>query len=293
MVVSRAFRILYKLANITFYFAQVTMKRLLAHVSTKDELTQYLAGKTLEKGRQDGVSVVVAWSSKCRATHKDMVYLDSDHEEADTKILLHAVDATASGAKSIKIVSPDTDVFVLALRRNPELCTDTTFVTGRGQHHRKIQLRPIVNALGAARTAALPGFHAWSGADVTGNFAFKGKLECWKAFIEADEECFTALADLGSTVQPTPTMLSAIEKLVCQLYLPKTKISSLKDLRWLLFRRKQAESERLPPTQAALREAIMRSHYQAMVWANDKVANPDLPSPENYGWEMEKGNINK
>ncbi|KAJ7389939.1 hypothetical protein OS493_028407 [Desmophyllum pertusum] len=42
--------------------AEVTMKRLLAYVSTKDELTQYLASKTLEKGGQDGVSVVVAWS---------------------------------------------------------------------------------------------------------------------------------------------------------------------------------------------------------------------------------------
>ena len=112
---------------------QVSMKRLLAHVSTKNELTQYLASKTLEKGRQNGLHVVVAWSSNCRATHKDMAYLDSDQEEADTKILLHAVDATASGAKSIKIFSPDTDVFVLALRRYPELCADTSFVTGRGQ----------------------------------------------------------------------------------------------------------------------------------------------------------------
>jgi len=72
-------------------------------------------------------------------------------------------------------------VFVLALRRYPELCADTSFVTGRGQRHRTIQLCPIVRALGAARTAALPGFHAWSGADVTGNFAFKGKLESWNA----------------------------------------------------------------------------------------------------------------
>ena len=224
---------------------QVSMKRLLAHVSTKNELTQYLASKTLEKGRQNGLHVVVAWSgiSYCRVAHKDMAYLDSDQEEPDTKILLHAVDATASGAKSIKIFSPDTDVFVLALRRYPELGAHTSFVTGRGQRHRNIQLSLIVRALGAAITAALLGFHAWSGADVTGNFAFKGKLECWKTFLEADEECITALADLGSTILPSAGIFHAIEKLVCQLYLPKTKISSLKDLRWLLFRRKQAESK--------------------------------------------------
>ena len=271
------------------FLMQVPLKRLLAHVSTKDELTQYLASKTLEKGRQNGLHVVVAWSSKCRATHKDMAYLDSDQEEADTKILLHAVDATASGAKSIKIFLPDTNMFVLALRRYPELCADSSFVTRRGQRHRNIPLFPIVRTLRAARTAALPGFHAWSGVDVTGNFAFKGKLECWKELLQADEECVTALADLSSTILPTAGMFYAIEKLVCQLYLPKTKISSLKDLRWLLFRRKQAESERLPPTQAALREAIKRAHYQAMIWANDKVPNPDLPSPENYGWKKDEG----
>ena len=107
------------------------------------------------------------------------------------------------------------------------------------------------------------------GADVTGNFAFKGKLKCWKAFLEAGEECITALADLGSTILPTAGIFHAIEKLVCQLYLPKTKTSTLNDLRWLLFQRKQAELERLPPTQAALREAIKRAHYQAMIWAND------------------------
>lgn len=174
------------------FLMQVSMKRLLAHVSTKDELTQYLACKTLEKGCQNGLHVVVAWSSKCRATHKDMTYLDSDRqEEADTKILLHAVDATASGAKSIKIFLPGTDVFVLALRRYPVPCADTSFVTGRGWRHQDIQLCPIVRTSGAARTAALPGFHAWSRADVTGNLALKGKLECWKALLQADEECVT------------------------------------------------------------------------------------------------------
>ena len=79
------------------------MKRLLAHVNTKNELTEYLARKTLEKGRQDGLRVVVVWSSSCRESHRDMAYLDSNQEEADTKLLLHAtcINATTSGATSI------------------------------------------------------------------------------------------------------------------------------------------------------------------------------------------------
>lgn len=255
------------------------------------ELTEYLARKTLERGHQRGSSVIVAWGSRCKATHKDMAYLESNQEEADTKILLHAIDATAFGATHIDIISPDTDVFVLSLRRFPKLCENTSFVTGRGQRHRKIQLGPIVRSLGLSKTAALPGFHAWSGADNTGSFAGKGKLTCWKAFLNADEEIVTALADLGTTAHPPPSTVAAIEKLVCQLYQPKTHISEVKDLRWWLFRKKQAESERLPPTQAALKEAIMRAHYQTMVWNNDEVPNPELPSPENYGWTMEKGDF--
>ena len=154
------------------------MKRLLAHVNTKKELTECPAIETLEKGPEEGSRVTVAWDSECKGTHRDMQYLDSNREEADTKLLLHAVDATVSGATRIYIVSPDTDVFVLALRRLADLCEDRRFVTDRRQRHRKILLCSIVRALGPARIAALPGFHAWSGADVTGSFAGKGKLAC-------------------------------------------------------------------------------------------------------------------
>ena len=98
-------------------------------------------------GRQKGIRVVVVFANQCKATFKDMSYLTVHHEKADTQLLLHAVDATASGATSIDIISPDTDVFVLALRRYPDLCEDTTFVTGKGQRYRRIPLGPIVRSL--------------------------------------------------------------------------------------------------------------------------------------------------
>ncbi|XP_032229946.2 uncharacterized protein LOC5505744 [Nematostella vectensis] len=278
--------IYYKISDAT-HIAKIPMKRLLSHVKTKSELTEYLAVKLLEKGKGAGMNVVVAWGTRCQATHRDMAHLESNHEEADTKLLLHAVDATSFGATSIEIVSPDTGVFVLSLRRYSLLCEDTSFVTGRGGRHRKIKLCPIVRVLGPAKTAALPGFHAWSGADVTGSFAGKANMLCWKAFIDADQDSITALADLGTSDVPHGTTYAGIEKLVCKLYQPNTRITKVKDLRWLLFRKKQAESERLPPTLAALREATKRAHYQCMVWNSDILANPELPSPSDYGWKLE------
>lgn len=78
---------------------------------------------------------MVAWGSECQATHKDVGHLQSNQEKADTKMILHSLDATANGATQLEIHSPDTDVFVLALRRYPELSNKTLFVARRVQHH--------------------------------------------------------------------------------------------------------------------------------------------------------------
>ena len=126
-----------------------------------------------------------------------MGHLQSDHEEADTKIILHAVDATADSATDFTLHSPDTVVLVLAIRRSSEMCLNTSFVTGRGTSHRSMKLQPIAKALGPEKTAALPAFHAITGADNTGSLSGKGKVSCWKAFLEADDSVLNALAKLG------------------------------------------------------------------------------------------------
>ena len=135
------------------------------------------------------------WKSVQTGTHKDMSYLNSELEEADTKLLLHALDAKSSGATTLHIHSPDTDVFVLSLRRYPELCEDTSFVTGMGQKRRVIPLQTLVQALGEIKFAALPAFHAISGADNTGSFAGKGKATWWKAFEKVPDDIITAMAE--------------------------------------------------------------------------------------------------
>ena len=96
----------------------------------------------------------------------------------------------------------------------------------------EIQLHPIYRALGPERAAALPAFHALSGADNTGCFSGKGKATCWKAFMEADDEITDCLSQLGITASiPSDDTMALIEKLVCQLYLPKTEMSSVSEVR--------------------------------------------------------------
>lgn len=111
------------------------MRHLLSHERTKMELMEYLSVKVNQRSECMGKNVIVAWGCYCQGTHFDVMHLRSSQEEEDTKIILHAVDATSHGATEITIHSPDTDVFVLSLRRYQQLCSDVRFVTGTGQRH--------------------------------------------------------------------------------------------------------------------------------------------------------------
>lgn len=83
--------------------------------------------------------------------------------------------------------------------------------------------------------------------------------------------------------------MDGLEEFVCLLFAPKINIKDVGELRWHLFRKNQAETEKLPPTKAALNQHILRAHYQAMVWLFADTANPNLPPPTNYGWNEEGG----
>lgn len=103
----------------------------------------------------------------------------STQEEADTKIILHALDASTQGATQLSIYFPDPDVLVLTLRRYADLCSYSCFVPGTGISRRVTNLKSVSDALRPTWTAALPAFHALTGADVTGgSFSVKRKATC-------------------------------------------------------------------------------------------------------------------
>ena len=57
------------------------------------------------------------------------------------------------------------------------------------------------------------------------------------------------------------------------------------------FSAKQAEAEKLPPTNDALVKKIMKAHYQAMVWWHDNVPQPEIQVPTEYGWKEENDEL--
>ena len=69
------------------------------------------------------------------------------------------------------------------------------------------------------------------------------------------------------------------------------KIRDLGQLRWHLFRKNKVEAKKLPATKAALKEHILRAHYQAMIWLLADTPNSNLFSPTSYGWDKESNQL--
>ena len=73
----------YRITDSTL-ITKVPMKKLLSHVKTKKELTVFLGERMLENAESDGSREIVAWGYECKGTEKDMAYLSSNQEDADT-----------------------------------------------------------------------------------------------------------------------------------------------------------------------------------------------------------------
>ena len=175
----------------------ISMKTLLSHSSTKDELSVYLSVNHIENVKSFNKLYFAAYQNKVISTTSLHEHLASNQEEADTKLILHATDAYRIGVSKIDIHSADTDVLVLCLGHFERLPDDTRFVTGSKQRRRKINLSAIHHAIGDVTTRALIGFHVLSGADITCSMSGKGKISYRQAFSNSGDSIQEAFCHLG------------------------------------------------------------------------------------------------
>ena len=201
-------------------------EELLSHTATKDALTVFSSTvlNLLETSKENNKLHTVAWQNKPESTHRDLNHLSSSQEEADTMLILHAVDASKNGETELTIYSLDTDVLVLCPRRLPDISSETIFMTETRDTRRKIPLNPIYLALWDLNTHTLPGFHSFSGADITGTVAGNGNLSFWKAFKDYDIEIKQVFSDLGKRTILEDHLLRQLEHYVSLLYQPDTTL---------------------------------------------------------------------
>ena len=208
------------------------------------------------------------------------------HEEADTRIMLHLKDMVMEGNSKVLIRTVDTDVVVLAINAVEFLGIPELWIAfGVGTSFRFLAVHEMANALGPERCMALPMFHAFTGSDTVSFFGGRGKKTAWKVWMGFDDVT-RAFCDLGATPDAINESMELLERFVILLYDQTSAEISVNHARRQLSTKKGRKIDALPPTQAALTEHTKRAAYQAgYVWGQMLVAEPELPSPSDWGWK--------
>ena len=113
-----------------------------------------------------------------------------DHEDADSRIVLHLYNAMKSGARNIVVRTVDSDVLVVFVGLFSHFHSDTNIwvAFGTGKFFRYYHINTINQVLVSVRSKDLLFFHSFTGSDTTSQFLGKGKknsMGCWKAYPEA------------------------------------------------------------------------------------------------------------
>ena len=144
-------------------------------------------------------TIILSGNTSCEIVnhHECRPYeeLKSDQEEADTKVILHALSVlSTSNDVCIRSPSGDTDIFVIALGTIAQR-SRVKFDYGNGSNRKEIWLDQINPR--ADRRQALIGFHSFTGNDYMSAFFRKGKSVFWEMMIKNDlfVEIITQLGD--------------------------------------------------------------------------------------------------
>jgi hypothetical protein len=122
----------------------------------------------------------------------DCSCLASTQEEADTRIILHALYSDKLYRENnvqgrIVVKSPDTDVLVLLVHyfpkmKNPsELWFQTGLITSTKDYRRYIPIHELCKSLSSVVCEILPAAYALTGCDTTSSFFGIGKKSMLKA----------------------------------------------------------------------------------------------------------------
>lgn len=274
----------------------VLWKRFLSSGKNKQALQVFLAENLAQTPGDLELTVVVALTSSVQRLQllpnkptavSQLPDLTSDHEEADTRLVLHANHcATVDKYEKVVIWSPDTDVAVIATEHSPSISAEILFATGTGKHQRLINLSTIATALGPIANH-LTAMHAITGCDTTSCFHGKGKKSLFNIIKKHPEHLETlALIGVNFCLATTPP---GLELLVCQLY--GAKSITVNEARYELFRGGNSQERSLPPNLDALNLHAKRANYQAKVWRSSLSPKINCPSPDGHGWNITDGLI--
>ena len=106
--------------------------------------------------------------------------LRATHEEADTRIVLHAINCEY---ETVVVNSSDTDVLLLLSHVGSAMCSNMWMLYGTAKNRNHIPIQDVAKTLSVDSLDGLLGYHAITGCDTTSYISSQTKRSTWKVFL--------------------------------------------------------------------------------------------------------------
>lgn len=267
-------------------------KQFLRVDDNKSELFRYLANCVADIKHDKTLITTFGEGVLCNAECDTSNLSPCNHEEADTRIVIHAADAVAKGLLKLLIRTVDTDVVVLLIAFYERLAAEEVWILfGTGQSSRYIPIHIIARNLGHNMARALPMVHAFTGCDTVSYFSGIGKTTVWKVWHDMKEITETFNSVLNEGFVDNDDCMSIIERFVILLYNKTSDLTQINMARKQMFTNGR-QIDAIPPTHDALIQHTKRAIYQGgYIWMQSLQTYPTIPSPSLWGWTRQDENM--
>ena len=172
--------------------------------------------------------------------------LQSNQEEADTRIILHAVE---EGYSAVVVAAEDTDVLLLCLAFSANVSCPIFQKCGTKIRMRYLEITKLRQGLGEGICNALIGMHAYIGCDTVSAFAGPGKLGALKLLTKSEhfQEVFL---ELGQSWELSTDLFKRLQAFTCKLYSATATTEEINKARYQLFCAQRGELESSQKSQA-------------------------------------------
>ena len=206
-----------------------------------------------------------------------------NHEEADNRIVLHALLSNQDAV----IVAKDTDVLILLVWAYNNFNVQYKWFL-KYEHEAYADISQIWLFLGKEICTSLISFHAITGCDATSYMFRVGKLKCFKKVMNQRENC-RLLENLELEEPLTEHDIVDLKKFVqTVMYSGQTSETYVNTRIRLYQQQTQNTSLNLPPDPSSLLQALKRSQLQVYIWKRRGEINIEDVDPLCYGWQFDK-----
>ena len=266
----------------------------LCHPSNKQELFEFLSYKVADWNCPANKHVVITSTAIIKGSRRSMELCN--HEEADTRLIVHLKDAILNGSHKVLVRTVDTDVVVIVIGKFchfKSFCQDVNIwiAFGIGKHFSYIHINAVYEDLGRDKSLALPVFHSFTGCDTTSTFYGRGKTSTWEAwkYFSDVSQAFTYMAlHPFAALSVDTTHFQLLEHFTVIVYDKTSELQLVNELRQELFCQKEKTMEGLPPTQQSLLQHTKLAAYKDEIWCTSEQPEQHTPSPEGWGWTLEE-----